>query len=164
MAQSNRADAVALERFCTHFHFEPVFFEARDAGGQRIYHTNLMMCVGTDVVLIALEAITDTSRRSEVRHRLEATGRKVIDLTLDQIGAFAGNALQLQGREGPILAISARPHRALDPAQISDIGRRVRIVSFDVPTIERAGGSVRCMLAGIHLTTRQAVASHPGPS
>jgi len=50
-AQSNRANPVALERFCTHFNYEPMAFATADAQGQPCYHTNVMLCVGTDFAL-----------------------------------------------------------------------------------------------------------------
>ena len=162
-ARSNRTNEVDLERFCTHFNFEPLVFDAVDASGRAIYHTNVMMCVGTDVTLIGLGAITDERRHAEVRARL-AAGRVVIDLTDRQIADFAGNAIELQGRNGPILALSSRALRSLDAGQIAAIERSVRLVPLDVPTIELSGGSVRCMLAGIHLAPRQAADADARPA
>ena len=153
-ARSNRTNEVALERFCTHFNFEPMLFDAFDRSGRPIYHTNVMMCVGTDLCLVGLASIMSDRRRAEVRERLEAGGRIVIDLTAEQIEAFAGNALELQGRDGRLLAISSRAMRSLRPDQIAAIERCTAPVSLDIPTIELAGGSVRCMLAGIHLAQR----------
>ena len=153
-AKSNRTNAVALERFCTHFNFEPMVFDAVDAAGQAIYHTNVLMCIGTEFCLIGLETIRDAARRAEIRGRLEATERQVIDLTHAQIAAFAGNAIEVRGRSGRVLALSSRALAALEPSQVSLLERLVEILPLDVPTIELAGGSVRCMLAGVHLSPR----------
>lgn len=153
-ARSNRSNEVALERFCTHFNFEPVVFDAVDAQGRAIYHTNVLMCIGTEFCLIGLDTIRDAARRTEIATRLADTGRAVIDLSHEQIGDFAGNAIELYGRNGRILALSSRAARALRPDQIATLERSVSILPLDVPTIEMAGGSVRCMLAGIHLSPR----------
>ncbi|TSJ61519.1 amidinotransferase [Starkeya sp. 3C] len=153
-ARSNRSNEVALERFCTHFNFEPVVFDAVDAQGRAIYHTNVLMCIGTEFCLIGLDTIRDAARRTEIATRLADTGRAVIDLSHEQIGDFAGNAMELHGRNGRILALSSRAARALRPDQIATLERSVSILPLDVPTIEMAGGSVRCMLAGIHLSPR----------
>jgi hypothetical protein len=153
-ARSNRSNEVALERFCTHFNFEPVVFDAVDALGRPIYHTNVLMCVGTDFCLIGLDTIRDPARRAEIAERLKGTGRAVIDLSHAQIGEFAGNAMELQGRDGRIVAMSARALKALQPQQRATLERPATILPLAVPTIELAGGSVRCMLAGIHLATR----------
>jgi hypothetical protein len=153
-ARSNRTNEVALERFCTHFNFEPVVFDAVDAAGRPIYHTNVLMCIGTDFCLIGLAAIRDPRRRAEIAARLSETGRAVVDLSHAQIADFAGNAIELHGRNGRILALSSRAARTLRPDQLAIIERSVSILPLDVPTIELAGGSVRCMLAGIHLSPR----------
>ena len=153
-ARSNRANAVALERFCTHFNFEPMAFDSADSAGCAIYHTNVLMCIATEFVLIGLDMITDPVRRSEIRARLQATGREVIALSEQQINDFAGNAIELSTASGRVLAMSARAAASLRPEQIQIIERSARILPLSVPTIEMAGGSVRCMLAGIHLTRR----------
>ncbi len=154
-AQSNRANPVALERFCTHFNFEPMAFATADATGQACYHTNVMLCVGTDFVLGGFHLIADPQRREAVRARLAEGGRDVIDLDARQIGEFAGNALELTGRGGQrLLALSERAAASLTRAQKTAIERSAHLLPLQVPTIELAGGSVRCMLAGIHLARR----------
>ncbi|AFO87621.1 amidinotransferase [Phaeobacter inhibens] len=152
--KSNRADPVLLERFCTHFNFEPMVFEARDAQGRDVYHTNVLMGIGTDYALICLDMITDPTRRVEVAARLEETGRRVIDLTPEQIAGFAGNALELTGHSR-LLALSSRAAEVLRADQIAIIERSATLLPLSIPTIETAGGSVRCMLAAIHLSPRE---------
>jgi hypothetical protein len=153
-ARSNRADALALERFCTHFNFEPMVFDTADAAGRPVYHTNVMMCVATEFAMAGLDFITDAKRRAQIAARLAESGRELIVLTREQIGEFAGNALELSGNGGRLLAMSERAAASLGAAQRSVIEASARIVALSVPTIEMAGGSVRCMLAGIHLAKR----------
>ena len=152
--RSNRTDPVALERFCAHFSYEPMVFEARDRAGTPVYHTNVLMCIATDFVMIGLDMIVDPARREEITDRFLQSGREVIALSDRQIAKFAGNAIELQGRSGRVLALSARAYRSLDADQIAVIERSATPLPLDVPTIELAGGSVRCMLAGIHLSPR----------
>lgn len=149
--RSNRADPIALERFCTAFGYEPMVFDA-SLRGVPIYHTNVMMCIGTEFALVGLDAMT--SRRDEIAERLAEQGREVIALTDDQLADFAGNAIELHGTQGRILAMSARAEASLTAAQREVIERSARILAVDVPTIELEGGSVRCMIAGIHLDRR----------
>ncbi|WP_372574387.1 citrulline utilization hydrolase CtlX [Ruegeria jejuensis] len=153
VAKSNRADPVLLERFCAHFNYEPISFDAVDAQGTAIYHTNVLMGIGTEYALICLDMIPDPERRRTVAERLSENGRAVIDLTHDQIADFAGNAIELTG-DSRVLALSARAYEALRPDQLAIIERSARPLPLTIPTIETAGGSVRCMLAGIHLTRR----------
>ncbi|ENN88076.1 Amidinotransferase [Rhizobium freirei PRF 81] len=157
--RSNRTNEVALERFCTHFNFEPMVFDAVDRNGKAIYHTNVLMCIGTDFALLGSQMIPDVARRREIIARLEETGRKVIDLSIEQIENFAGNAIELDGKDGRLVVLSARAYAALDAAQIEDIEQSAKLLPFDVSTIELAGGSVRCMLAGIHLSRREPAAT-----
>lgn len=153
---SNRADPVALERFATHFNFEPMAFAARDENGVAVYHTNVLMCLGTDFALAGFDHIVDPARRREVEDRLRESGRELIRLDPGQVREFAGNAIELTGAAGRILALSQRARRSLRPDQIAVIERTAELVALPVPTIELAGGSVRCMLAGIHLSRRAA--------
>lgn len=152
--RSNRTNPVALERFCTHFNFEPMAFDATDDAGRPIYHTNVLMCVATDFAMIGLDMIDDRSRRDEIIGRFESGGRRVIALSRSQIARFAGNAIELQGRDGRVLALSRTAYDALEPWQLSAIEDSAALLPLEVPTIELAGGSVRCMLAGIHLLAR----------
>ncbi|MGO1117651.1 citrulline utilization hydrolase CtlX [Rhodovibrionaceae bacterium A322] len=152
--RSNRANAIALERFCTHFNFEPMVFDAADDQGAPIYHTNVVMCIGSEFVLAGMELLTDLVRREEIRARLSATGRDFIELTAAQIAEFAGNALELQGKDNRLLALSSRALKALTPLQRKTLEKHLDLLPLEIPTIELAGGSVRCMMAGIHLAKR----------
>jgi len=153
-ARSHRADPIALERFCTNFGYEPIAFDAVDGEGVPIYHTNVLMCIATDFALAGLELIPDAKRRDQVRDRLAAPGRDVIGLTEAQVRDFAGNAIELQGSDSRILALSERALASLTVAQVATIEQYCQLLPLRVPTIELAGGSVRCMIAGIHLDPR----------
>ena len=151
--RSNRADPIVLERFCTAFGYEPMVFDA-ELDGVPIYHTNVMMCIGTEYALVGLDLMTNPERRAEIAERLVEPGRELIELSNQQITDFAGNAIELQGTEGRVLALSERADRSLTPAQRAIIEKSARILPVDVSTIELEGGSVRCMIAGIHLDPR----------
>jgi hypothetical protein len=154
-ARSNRADPLALERFATHFNYEPLVFDTADAQGQPIYHTNVLMCIATQFALVALDAIVSPKRAAEVRQRLEETGREVLAISQQQVANFAGNAIELSSPQGRVLALSARAAASLSADQRRAIEQSARLLPLDVSTIEMAGGSVRCMLAGIHLAPRR---------
>jgi len=158
-ARSHRADIAVLERFCTDFRYEPMAFDAVDDHGVPVYHTNVMGCVGTEVALFALDLIPDKVRREQVRERLTVNGRRVVEITEEQVRQFAGNAVELcgrtpDGRRRYVMAMSGRARASLRPDQVEAIEDSCEIVAVDVPTIELAGGSVRCMIAGIHLDRR----------
>lgn len=154
VARSHRADPILLERFCTRFGYEPIVFDAVDDSGTPIYHTNVLMAIGTEVALVGLDMVPNQERRTTIRERLEETRREVVALSHHQIAEFAGNAIELETPDGLILALSARALAALDPSQTAALEKSVRLVPLDLPTIESAGGSARCMIAGLHLARR----------
>ncbi len=154
VAKSNRADPVLLERFCTNFNYEPIAFDAVDADGNAVYHTNVLMAIGTQYALAGLDMIVDDERRETVRARLVESGHEMIALSEHQISEFCGNAFELTGQDGLVLAISQRALNALTSAQITIIEQSARILPLNIPTIETAGGSVRCMISGLHLAKR----------
>jgi len=159
-AVSHRADTHVLERFCTDFGYEPMAFDAVDSAGVPVYHTNVMACIGTDVALVALDMIPDEARRAAVRERLTVNGRQVVELTETQVREFAGNAVELCGRTAAgrrryVMAMSSRARRSLRVHQVAAIEESCEIIDVDIPTIELAGGSVRCMIAGVHLDRRR---------
>lgn len=151
---SQRADPIILERFCTHFGYEPMVFANTDPEGHPIYHTNVIASIGTEFAVLCTQVMTDAARRDEIVTRLRDSGREIVDITWDQVRHFCGNGLELSGAQGRIFACSRRAASAYTPEQRAVIEASARIVSVDVPTIELAGGSVRCLLAGIHLTAR----------
>ncbi|SDI94296.1 citrulline utilization hydrolase CtlX [Aliiruegeria lutimaris] len=154
VVRSNRADPIILERFCSHFKYEPMVFDAHDARGVPVYHTNVLMCIATDFVLLGVDMMVDDARRRHILDRFEEPGRHVVPLSNAQVADFAGNAIELQGRNGRVLALSSRALNALRPDQGAVIEQSAELLPLDVPTIELAGGSVRCMLAGVHLSRR----------
>ena len=152
---SRRTSEVLLERFCTHFNYEPIAFPTLGEANKPVYHTNVMMCIANEFVLLGADLITDPQRRLAVMQRLAGSGRELIVLAPEQIAAFAGNALELTGSQGRVLAMSSKGVSSLNASQRRTIEKYANLLALPVPTIELAGGSVRCMLAGVHLTRRK---------
>lgn len=148
---SKRSDRELVERFCQDFNFEPLLFESVGDDGRPIYHTNVMMCIGSEFALVGLDMIVDSAQRETVRRRLESSGKKVIELSRAQIANFAGNALELRNDSEKLLVLSSRAAEALTTEQRNEIESHARLLPLALPTIELAGGSARCMLAAIHL-------------
>lgn len=149
---STRTDSVLVERWAGHFGYEPVMFRALDREGREIYHTNVMMSVGTGWAAIASAAIESDADRGETLATLAETGHESIDLTLDQMHQFCGNVLELETAEGEkIVVMSDRAFRAYLPHQHDILERHANVVHVDLTTIEtHGGGSARCMLAELH--------------
>jgi hypothetical protein len=152
---SNRSNSKMIQRFADDFSYEPVTFTSIGSNGQAIYHTNVMMCVGTAFAMVGMEMIANKAERQRVRARLEKTGKVIVELSADQIANFAGNAIELHNKGGEkLLVLSSRAARALNEEQRGTLTRYARLVPLELPTIELGGGSARCMIATIHLPLR----------
>ncbi len=149
---SNRSNPRVIQRFAEDFGYEPVTFISIGSDGRPIYHTNVMMCIGTAFAMVGLEMIPNKAERQKMRARLEKTGKEIVDLSAEQIANFAGNAIELHNRDSEkLLVLSSRAARALSEEQHERLSRHARLVPLELPTIEFAGGSARCMIATIHL-------------
>jgi hypothetical protein len=152
---SNRSNPKVIRRFANDFSYEPVTFTSIGSDGQPIYHTNVMMCIGTAFALVGLEMIRNKAERQQVRARLERSAKDIVELSPEQITNFAGNAIELHDTHGEkLLVLSDRAVGALTEEQRARLTRYVRLVPLELPTIELAGGSARCMIATIHLSPR----------
>jgi hypothetical protein len=152
---SNRSNPKVIHRFAEDFSYDPVTFTSIGSNGQPIYHTNVMMCIGTAFALVGLEMIPNKAERQQVRARLEKTGKEIVELSADQIANFAGNAIELHNQGGEkLLVLSSRAGRALTEDQGARLTRYARLIPLELPTIELGGGSARCMMATIHLPPR----------
>jgi hypothetical protein len=155
MARSGRANEAVLDQWCEAMGYTAEVFDTVDQAGQPIYHTNVVLSIATNFVVAGLSNIPDPAERARIAARLGETGRDVIEIDRAQVAEFAGNGLELTGSRGRIFTLSTRALAALRPDQIAAIETSARILAIGIPTIERSGGSVRCMLAGIHLPPRQ---------
>jgi len=148
--RSPRTDEDVLKEFCKLFDWDYFLFDAMDASGKAIYHTNVMMCVGTDLAVVCLESIRDLRVREDF---LRLLGKKdIVDISLEQMGSFAGNMLELQpfGERKPLLVMSSSARKSLRQEQLRMIESHCDIASPDLRIIEaNGGGSARCMLAEI---------------
>ena len=153
---STRTQLDALGDFAQQLDYDVVAFDAVDRDGTPIYHTNVLMSVGERVAVICDEAISRPEQRQAVLQRLGASGHEIVSINFDQLESFAGNMLELRSADGRrVLAMSEQAKASLDADQLEKLASDARIVSAPIDTIENAaGGSVRCMLAEIHLPRR----------
>lgn len=150
---STRTHLDALGDFAQQLDYEICAFDAVDRNGVPIYHTNVLMNVGEELAVVCLEAIPDDKQREALLESLASSGHTVVDLSYDQLESFAGNMLELRSTTGRrILAMSGQARNSLDERQLRIIEAHDTVVSSPIDRIEAsAGGSVRCMLAEIHL-------------
>jgi len=153
---SPRTDADLLEEFCEWADYKKVRFHAVDATGQDIYHTNVMMGMGDDFVVICMDAIRDEKEKMQLKSHFHETKKEIINISLEQMNHFAGNMLQVENqKEKTYLVMSEQAFKSLNTKQISQIERHTTILHSPLYTIEKyGGGSARCMLAEVFLPKR----------
>ena len=153
---SLRLDEKLFRDFCEKFGFTPVVFHSyQTANGQRlpIYHTNVMMCVADQFVVICLDCIDDEDERRMVVDAMVKSGKEIVEIKEDQMHQFAGNMLQVENIAGKkFLVMSQSAYQSLMPEQIQQIEKYSEIIYANLETIEtNGGGSARCMLAEVFL-------------
>lgn len=150
---SPRTNQQVLDEFCKKMHYKGVSFVAVDEAGAPIYHTNVMMCVADDYVVICLDSIKDSNQQILVKQSIINSGKIIIEISFNQMNHFAGNMLQVHNTNGEkFLVMSSQAYNALTSEQISTIHSFNKIIHSDITTIEtNGGGSARCMMAEIFL-------------
>ena len=151
---SSRATKSLFLKFCNENAYKPIAFTSYQTVNNirmPIYHTNVMMSIGGNYAMICLDAIDDVSEREMVKQSLLHSGKEIINLTENQITNFAGNTLQLKGKNTNVIILSEQAKNSLTEKQIHQIEKYGKMVSVAIPTIEKfGGGSVRCMLAELY--------------
>lgn len=156
---SPRTDKLLVDRFSAYLDFTPVTFYAKDKNGNEIYHTNVMMTVADKYVVICLDSVTDPLERGYLSQAIINSGKKIIEITLDQMNSFAGNMLQVRNDHHELfLVMSSQAYQSLTTEQITELESFNSIIHSDLTTIEtNGGGSARCMMAEIFLPQKSTV-------
>ena len=149
---SLRTDRDAIADFDEQLDYSTMVFEAADRSGRPIYHTNVLMSLGTSFAVLCVEAVAPGARAALLAE-IESSGRMLIDVDYGQMAGFACNVIELMNRDGePVIALSSAALRAFRPDQRRALEGFGELVDVAIPTIEAVGGgSVRCMIADIHL-------------
>lgn len=155
--RSPRTDPDAVAEFDDILGYSTFVFDARDPGGRPIYHTNVLLSFGTRFAALCIDAVAPQDREGLVAG-IEESGRTIVELSFAQLRRFGCNLLELRSAAGdPLIALSAKAKSSLRTDQI----RRLEafggeLIDLPIPTIEAVGGgSVRCMIAEIHLPKRE---------
>ncbi len=156
-AISVRTNKIAVMSFCKEFNYKPVLFKAyQNIKDKRvlIYHTNVMMCVADNFVIICLDSIDNKNERDYVIDSIVNSGKKIIEITEEQKHRFAGNMLQVMG-DKPYIVMSTSAFNSLTEDQKKNIQNYNEIIHSSLDTIEACGGgSARCMMAEVFLPNK----------
>jgi hypothetical protein len=153
VAKSKRSDPELVEIFSKEMDYNSIVFDAGVAtnnGFNAIYHTNVMLAIAEDFVVVAKDAIA-LKHRDLVMKSLQKSNREIIQISNQQMNNFCGNILQLCSEEGEkIIVMSESAYNNFSPQQIKSMLQKNTIVKIPLAVIEKAsGGSIRCMMAEI---------------
>ena len=153
---SERLDKNAFYEWCDKMQFKAIAFKAVDDKAQPIYHTNVMMCMGDQFVVICLDSIPNEKEKQMLVDSFDQTNKEVIEISQDQLNHFAGNMLQVfDTNEKPHLIMSEQAYNSLKTEQVKSLEKYNPILPISIPTIEAlGGGSTRCMMAEIYLINK----------
>jgi len=152
VCESERSDLELAARWCEIMAYRLVEFAATDRDGLPVYHTNVIMAIGSKEVVVCFESIAKTDRK-RVRSELTTGGHSIIDISFEQVLGFSGNMLEvLDGKGVARWAMSSQAFKALSSVQQEQLSTRGAIIHSDIEAIEQlGGGSARCMIAEIFL-------------
>jgi hypothetical protein len=146
---SPRTDENLFISTCKLLGYQPVYFNAVDAHGTAIYHTNVLMCLAENFVVICLSAVQNEEEKEMIVTSFKKTGKEMIDISFSQMSNFAGNMLALKNEAGnDLLALSQSAYNSLSDGQRNTLEKYCTLIPLAIPTIETiGGGSARCMIA-----------------
>lgn len=155
-AISERTNPDVLEDFKKRTGYDVVSFTANQTvDGKRlpIYHTNVMMCLGEEFALVCAQSIDDELEKKRLIHSFETTGKEVVFITEEQKERFAGNMLQVAGKDGnKLVVMSESAYKSLTEDQKAQLAKHGKLLYSSLDTIEAlGGGSARCMMAEVFL-------------
>lgn len=148
---SPRTNEVLFRKWCKTMGYEGVYIVTPKSHFKEVYHTNLLMSIGTSFAVVCLDVIEDDAVKQQVKDLLHDLGKEVIEISLDQVYSFCGNILEVQSTTGDKkIVMSDTAKEAFTMKQLEQLEMHGEIVAVSIPTIEKiGGGGVRCMMAEV---------------
>lgn len=151
VALSKRTNRELAMKWGEIMNYEVEVFDTMSHTGKPVYHTDLVMYVGSTVAGVCAECIAEKDRERVMR-RIRDT-HDVVEFSLQQLASFCGNALEVLGHfNDRYLAMSEAAYKSLRPDQLSTLEKHFKkILRGSLPTLEKyGGGSARCMLMELY--------------
>jgi hypothetical protein len=149
---SPRTNREVLNLFCEQTSYKAICFDAVDEYGKAIYHTNVLMCIGSKFAVVCLDSIPNPHEKIVVTESLKST-KEIIDISFEQMNQFAGNMLEVKNKANEnLIVMSKSAYKSLLNEQTVTLEKYGKLIYADINTIEtNGGGSARCMMAEVHL-------------
>jgi hypothetical protein len=145
---SPRTDKELAKKWCQDNSFEMVLFETTSHAGKPIYHSDVFMYVGTEIIGICIDVINEEYREMV----LDKVSRfhDVMLINENQILDFCGNSLEARNKNNEkFIIMSTKALSSLSDSQKNTLEKYFKkIIHTDLESIEKyGGGSARCMLS-----------------
>jgi hypothetical protein len=149
---SERCHPALFKEWAAQMKLEPISFSSADENGQAVYHSNVIMSLGSNYALICLDYVQQEADRLKL-HELLSEDRVLINISAEQVNQFSGNCLEAHSDQGSFLIMSEQARGALNKTQLGQIAEAgLEILSSPLDHVEAiGGGSARCMLAEVFL-------------
>jgi len=157
MCLSPRSTREPLLEFCRIMGYTTLVFSAVDRHNYPIYHTNVMLCVGTSFAVVCTEAIKNDKDRIALLNSLQHAGKEIVNISYQQMAHFAGNMLQLANNfNDNLLVLSEQAYLSLNKMQLLCLEKHAKLLYAPLDIIEKnGGGSARCMIAELFLPIKK---------
>lgn len=148
---SPRTSIEILKEFSVLSGYEAIAFKSCDENNKPIYHTNVMMSLGSKTAVINLESIQNPLEKAKVIQSLKKSGRQIVDITQQQMNQFAGNILFLKNTDNKTFWIcSEKAFKSFTHENKLLLKNDGEFLYAPLDTIETyGGGGARCLLAEV---------------
>ena len=125
-------------------------FETNSHTGGSIYHSDVMMYIGTELAVVCEDSIKNG--KSQVIENLERT-HELMTISQSQLLDFCGNCIEVKDDQNRLcLIMSSKAFSGYDDSQRAILDQFYdRIIHSDLNTVENyGGGSARCMIMELY--------------
>lgn len=150
---SGRTNKMLFEHHMKELGYDAISFQSVDENNIPIYHTNVMLSIASDFVVICGASIKDEKEKEQLWEKFKETGKEIIDVSFDQLKDFTCNVLEVTDLKGnKHLTMSSRAYHSFTDKQKAIIESYANIIHSPIDTIENVcGGGTRCMMAEVYL-------------
>ena len=147
MGLSSRSNEELAQQWTKDCGFKLITFETKNHFTEPIYHTDIIMYIGTNIVVICTDSI-QSQYQSQVIERLNKH-HQVLEISEDQVLDFCGNSLEVRDTNDNLkVVMSTAAFNSFTTSQKKTLLKYyTKIIHSNLETIEKyGGGSARCMM------------------
>ena len=150
MGISARSNEELAIKWAKEQNYELIVFETQSHSGDPIYHSDVLMYIGTELAVVCSEAIKVGA--NNVINELSHTHR-ILEISSQQLLDFCGNCIEIKDTNNNLnLIMSTLAFEGYDSSQLNVLNEHfTKIIYSDLKTIEKyGGGSARCMIMELY--------------